>query len=84
LRADRGGALRRVLRDDGGVLFQLAYLGVTDTFALRLLPRSDRDKDAEILALRHQIMVLQRHLHGERVQFTRADRAWLVCRAGSS
>jgi hypothetical protein len=55
-----------------GVLFRLAYLGVTNTFALlRLLPRSDRDKDAEILALRHQIMVLQRHLYGERVQFTR-------------
>jgi putative transposase len=27
---------------------------------LRLLPRGDRDKDAEILALRHQITVLQR------------------------
>jgi hypothetical protein len=45
------------------VLFRLAYLGVTDTFALlRLLPMSDRDKDAEILALRHQITVLQRCL----------------------
>jgi hypothetical protein len=33
------------------VLLRLAYLGVTNTFALlRLLPRSDRDKDAEILA----------------------------------
>ena len=39
---------------------------------------SDRDKDAEILALRHQVMVLERHLHGERVRFTRADRAWLA------
>lgn len=57
---------------------RLAYLSVTNTLALlRLLPMSDRYKDAEILALWHQIMVLERHLHGERVRFTRADRAWL-------
>ena len=32
------------------------YLGVTNAFALlRLLPMSDRDKDVEILVLRHQI-----------------------------
>jgi hypothetical protein len=56
-----------------------AYLGVTNTIALlRLLPTSARDKDAEILALRHQITVLERHLHGERVRFTWADRAWLA------
>jgi hypothetical protein len=43
----------------------LAYLSVTNTLAmLRLLPMSERTKDAEILALRHQIMVLQRQLHG--------------------
>jgi transposase len=61
------------------VLFRLAYLGVTNTLALlRLLPMSDRDKDAEILVLRHQIMVLERQLHGERVRFTPADRAWLA------
>jgi hypothetical protein len=53
------------------VLFRLAYLGVTNTLALlRLLPMGDRDKDAEILALRHQITVLERQLHGERVRFT--------------
>jgi hypothetical protein len=52
---------------------------VTNALALlRLLPMNDRDKDAEILALRHQIMVLERQLHGERVRFTRADRAWLA------
>ncbi|WP_323373838.1 integrase core domain-containing protein [Plantactinospora alkalitolerans] len=45
---------------------------------LRLLPTSDRDKDTEILALRHQIMVLQRQLHSDRVRFTPADRAWLA------
>src|SRR5687768_9062299 len=39
---------------------------------------SDRDKDAEILALRHQIMILQRQLHGDRIRFTPADRAWLA------
>lgn len=61
------------------VLFRLAYLGMTNALALlRLLPMSGRDKDAEILALRHQILVLQRQLHGDRVQFTRADRTWLA------
>ncbi|WP_050592863.1 hypothetical protein [Salinispora pacifica] len=61
------------------MLFQLAYLGATNALALlRLLPMSDRDKDAEILALRHQVVVLQRQLHGERVRFTRADRTWLA------
>jgi hypothetical protein len=61
------------------VLFRLAYVGVTNTLALlRLLPMSDRNKDAEILALRHQITVLERHLHGEKIRFTWADRAWLA------
>ncbi len=45
---------------------------------LRLLPMSDRAKDVEILALRHQITVLERQLHGQRIQFTRADRALLA------
>jgi hypothetical protein len=45
------------------VLLRLTYLAVTNAFAaLRLLPMSDRDKDAEILALRHQLVVLQRQL----------------------
>ena len=45
------------------MLLRLAYLTVTNTFAvLRLLPMSDRDKDAEILALRHQIGVLQHEM----------------------
>jgi putative transposase len=45
------------------VLLRLAYLAVTNTFALlRLLAMSDRDKDIEILALRHQLLVLQRHV----------------------
>src|SRR6266508_1704039 len=45
---------------------------------LRLLPMSDRAKDTEILALRHQIMVLERQLHGAKVRFTPADRALLA------
>jgi WD40 repeat protein len=61
------------------VLLRLAYFGVTNALALlRLLPMSDRAKDAEILALRHQIMVLERQLHGAKVRFTRADRAFLA------
>src|SRR5689334_16728519 len=35
---------------------------------------SDRGRDAEVLALRHQIMVLERQLGGDRVQFAPADR----------
>src|SRR5918911_122578 len=61
------------------MLLRLAYLGITNAFALlRLLPGSDRDKDAEILALRHQLAVLQRQLGGQRVRFEPADRAWLA------
>ena len=61
------------------MLFRLAYLGVINTLALlRLMWSSDRNKDAEILALRHQITVLERQLHGEKVRFTWADRAWLA------
>jgi hypothetical protein len=61
------------------VLLRLAYLTVTNTFAvLRLLPASDRDKDAEILVLRHQIAVLQRQLGGRKVRFTPANRVLLA------
>jgi putative transposase len=61
------------------VLLRLAYLGVTNAFAiLRLLPISDRDKDVEILALRHQLTVLERQLGTQRVRFDAADRALLA------
>jgi transposase len=61
------------------VLLRLAYLGVTNALAVpRLLPMSDQAKDAEILALRHQITVLQRQLHGEKVRFDPSDRAFLA------
>jgi hypothetical protein len=61
------------------VLLRLAYLTVANVFAmLRLLPMTDRDRDAEILALHHQIMVLERQLGQERVRFTPSDRAFLA------
>jgi transposase InsO family protein len=61
------------------VLLRLAYLGVSNAFALlRLLPMSDRDKDTEILALRHQIMVLERQLGDARPRFSPADRAFFA------
>jgi putative transposase len=41
------------------VLLLLVYLSVTNLLALlRLLLVSDRDKDAEILILRHQVTIL--------------------------
>jgi putative transposase len=61
------------------VLLRLACLTVTNAFAvLRLLPMSDRDKDTEILALRHQITVLERQLGGERVRFFPSDRVFMA------
>lgn len=52
---------------------------MTIAFAmLRLLPMSDRDKEVEILALRHQIMVLERQLGGTRPRFGESDRAFLA------
>jgi putative transposase len=61
------------------VLLRLAYLAVTNVFALlRLLPVSDRDKDVEILVLRHQITVLERQLGKARLRFSPIDRAFLA------
>ncbi|MGW2214133.1 integrase core domain-containing protein [Nonomuraea sp. NPDC001684] len=62
------------------MLLRLAYLAVTNTFAaLRLLPMGDRDKDVEILALRHQITILERQLGvGARARFAPEDRAFLA------
>lgn len=58
------------------MLLRLAYLGVTNMFALlRPLPMSNGAKDAEILALRHRVSVLQRQLGPDRVRFTASDRA---------
>jgi putative transposase len=61
------------------VLVRLAHLAVSNAFAvLRLLPTGDRGKDIEILALRHQISVLQRQLGATRPRFDPADRALLA------
>ncbi|MFE9102606.1 hypothetical protein [Actinomadura geliboluensis] len=61
------------------VLLQLAYLTVANSFAaLRLLPMTDREKDTEILVLRHQVAVLERQLAGTRVRFSASDRALLA------
>jgi hypothetical protein len=61
------------------VLLRLADLGVTNAFAvLRLLPMSNRDKDVEILALRHQITVLERQQGKQKVRFDASDRAFLA------
>ncbi|WP_232837438.1 helix-turn-helix domain-containing protein [Lentzea terrae] len=61
------------------MLLRLVYLGTTTAFALlRLLPMSDRDKDTEILALRHQITVLERQLGKTRPRFSPDDRAFLA------
>jgi putative transposase len=42
------------------------------------LPLSDRDKDAEILALRHLITVLERQLGKSRLRFLAENRAFLA------
>jgi hypothetical protein len=58
---------------------RLAYLGVFNAFALlRLLPGSDRDKDAEILTLRLQIAVLQGQFGAQKIRFEPADLALLA------
>lgn len=55
------------------MLLRLAYLTMTNTFSLiRLLPMSDRDKEIEILVLRHQLTVLQRQV--DKPAFTPGDR----------
>ncbi|GAA3696190.1 hypothetical protein GCM10022224_072290 [Nonomuraea antimicrobica] len=55
------------------MVLRLAYLTVTNIFSLlRLLSRSDHDKDIEILDLRHQLSVLQRQV--TRPVFTPDDR----------
>ncbi|MGW7005555.1 integrase, partial [Streptomyces sp. NPDC054933] len=59
------------------MLLRLPHLAVSSVFALiRLRPMSDTDKDIEILALRHQLPVLQPQIDRPRV--TPADRAFLA------
>lgn len=59
------------------MLLRLPYLALTSVFTLiRLLPMGDSDKDAEILALRHQLAVLQRQI--DKPSLTWPDRALLA------
>jgi putative transposase len=59
------------------VLLRLPYLALTSVFTfIRLLPMSDTDKDIEILALRHQLVVLQRQI--DKPRLTPPDRAYLA------
>ena len=61
------------------MLIRLACLSVANVLAfLRLLVVGDRDKNVEILALRHQIMVLERQLGEARPRFRPAGRASLA------
>jgi transposase len=68
-----------VRHDRGLCWFRFVYLAVTHAFAgLRLLPMTDREKDIEILALRHQLTVLQRQLGDQRPHLRPEDRAFLA------
>jgi putative transposase len=59
------------------VLLPLSYLTLTGMITLlRLLPRSNAENDIEILALRHQLAVLQRQI--DKPRLTPPDRAFLA------
>jgi transposase len=47
-------------------------------FPSKRLKQSDRDKDTEILALRHPLVMLERQMGNEKVRFTPSDRAFLA------
>jgi putative transposase len=67
--------LRRA--DWSTVLLRLSYLAVSSMFTvIRLLPVDGTEKDIEILALRHQLTILQRQI--DRPRFTGTDRAFLA------
>jgi putative transposase len=58
----------------------IVYLLVRRVLSLAvLLSRRDLDKDAELLALRHENAVLRRH--AERIRYEPADRIWFAALA---
>jgi len=60
------------------VLVRFAYLAVAHAFAvLGLLRMTNREKDIELLALRHQLTILQRQLGDRRPQLRPEDRMFL-------
>jgi hypothetical protein len=62
------GSQDRVTRGSSAVLLRLSYLALTGMVTLlRLLPMSNTGKDIEILALRHQLAVLQRRVDKPRL-----------------
>lgn len=61
------------------VLVRFAYVAVSHAFAaLWLLRMTDRGKDAEILALRHQLVVLSRQLGDQHPRLRPEDRVLLA------
>jgi len=61
------------------MLLRLAYLGIrTRSGCCGHCRTLTRDRDTDILALRHQLAVLHRQLGGQRIRFEPADRAWLA------
>lgn len=59
------------------MLLRLLYLVLSSVFTLiRLLPMNDKDKNSEILALRHQLTILQRQI--DKPRLTTTDRAFLA------
>jgi transposase len=61
------------------VLVRFVYLAVVHVFAaLRLLSMTHREKDVEILALRHQLTILQRQLGDHRPRLRAEDRMFLA------
>jgi hypothetical protein len=59
------------------VAFSLLYRGLCRIFDLVMAGRTERDKDVEILVLRHQVKILERQLHA-RLRYRPADRALLA------
>ncbi len=63
--------------DSPAVLLRLSYLAVSSVFTvMRLLPVNGTDKDIQILALRHQLVILQRQT--DRPRLTGTDRVLLA------